>query len=49
MQYSRKCGSTVPTKWTDEEIDMAMEGQCMRGRGGIGCVGGWVGEDDKRD
>ncbi len=28
MQYSRKSGSNAPTKWSEEEIEIALEGEC---------------------
>ena len=27
MQYSRKSGSNAPTKWSDEEISVALDGE----------------------
>ena len=27
MQFSRKTGSAVPTRWSEEEIEIALEGE----------------------
>ena len=27
VQYSRKSGSHIPTKWSDQEIELALEGE----------------------
>ena len=29
MQFSRKTGSAVPTRWSEEEIEIALEGEAL--------------------